>query len=93
MCFHGCAATQKAYRVYELSTRKVFATRDVTFHEDIFPFQHGHDDAFHWVPRFVFETRYEDDDGFLDPMLPSPDLLTDTESSSLEASAPSPSSS
>lgn len=29
---------QKAYKVYDLKTKKIFSSRDVILHEDIFPF-------------------------------------------------------
>lgn len=37
-CFIGYSSSQKAYRVYDLNTHKLFVTRDVKFYENIFPF-------------------------------------------------------
>ena len=36
--FVGYPSGQKAYKVYDLETKKVFSSRDVIFHEDIYPF-------------------------------------------------------
>jgi len=36
--FVGYPSNQKAYRVYDLTTRQFFASRDVIFHENTFPF-------------------------------------------------------
>jgi len=36
--FVGYPLGQKAYRLYDLSTHTFFSSRDVTFHESIFPF-------------------------------------------------------
>ncbi|KAL6334539.1 hypothetical protein AAG906_018039 [Vitis piasezkii] len=36
--FIGYPAGQKAYKLFDLSTKKVFTSRDVKFHEDIFPY-------------------------------------------------------
>uniref|UniRef100_A0A2N9IFH9 Integrase catalytic domain-containing protein n=1 Tax=Fagus sylvatica TaxID=28930 RepID=A0A2N9IFH9_FAGSY len=37
--FLGYPSNHKAYKLYNLDTQKIFFSRDVTFHEDIFPFQ------------------------------------------------------
>uniref|UniRef100_A0A2N9GD76 CCHC-type domain-containing protein n=1 Tax=Fagus sylvatica TaxID=28930 RepID=A0A2N9GD76_FAGSY len=37
--FLGYPSNRKAYKLYNLDTQKIFFSRDVTFHEDIFPFQ------------------------------------------------------
>nr|XP_011467783.1 PREDICTED: tyrosine-protein phosphatase non-receptor type 23-like [Fragaria vesca subsp. vesca] len=40
MCiFIGYPVGQKAYKLYDLSSHKVFTSRDVIFHENIFPYQ------------------------------------------------------
>ncbi|WJZ95109.1 hypothetical protein VitviT2T_013901 [Vitis vinifera] len=36
--FIGYLVGQKAYKLFDLSTKKVFTSRDVKFHEDIFPY-------------------------------------------------------
>ena len=36
--FVGYPTCQKAYKLFDLSTKKVFTSRDVKFHEDIFPY-------------------------------------------------------
>ncbi|RVW29287.1 Retrovirus-related Pol polyprotein from transposon TNT 1-94 [Vitis vinifera] len=36
--FIGYPAGQKSYKLFDLSTKKVFTSRDVKFHEDIFPY-------------------------------------------------------
>ena len=36
--FIGYPAGQKAYNLFDLSTKKVFTSQDVKFHEDIFPY-------------------------------------------------------
>jgi hypothetical protein len=36
--FVGYPSNQKAYRVYDLTTRQFFTSRDVVFHENTFPF-------------------------------------------------------
>ncbi|XP_075490977.1 uncharacterized protein LOC142529351 [Primulina tabacum] len=38
--FLGYSSTQKGYRVQDLTTHKIFISRDITFHESIFPFSH-----------------------------------------------------
>lgn len=38
--FIGYPCSQKAYKVLDLDTRKVFVSRDVTFSEHVFPFKH-----------------------------------------------------
>ncbi|RVX22801.1 Retrovirus-related Pol polyprotein from transposon RE1 [Vitis vinifera] len=37
--FLGYPADQKAYKLYDLATHKMFASRDVVFHETIFPYE------------------------------------------------------
>uniref|UniRef100_A0A2N9GYK7 Integrase catalytic domain-containing protein n=1 Tax=Fagus sylvatica TaxID=28930 RepID=A0A2N9GYK7_FAGSY len=37
--FLGYPSNHKAYKLYNLDTQKIFFSRDVTFHEDIFAFQ------------------------------------------------------
>ena len=37
--FLGLSPGQKAFKLYDLSTHKIFVSRDVKFHEHIFPFQ------------------------------------------------------
>ncbi|KAH0651790.1 hypothetical protein KY284_031702 [Solanum tuberosum] len=37
--FIGYSSTQKGYKLYDLETKIVFISRDVTFRENIFPFQ------------------------------------------------------
>uniref|UniRef100_A0A2N9F1L6 CCHC-type domain-containing protein n=1 Tax=Fagus sylvatica TaxID=28930 RepID=A0A2N9F1L6_FAGSY len=37
--FLGYPSNHKAYKLYNLDTQQIFFSRDVTFHEDIFPFQ------------------------------------------------------
>lgn len=41
--FVGYPFGQKAYRIYELETKKFFSSRDVIFHENVFPFANQHD--------------------------------------------------
>ena len=36
--FIGYPTDQKAYKLFDLSTKKVLTSRDVKFHEDIFPY-------------------------------------------------------
>lgn len=36
--FVGYPASQKAYRLYDLATQQFFSSRDVVFHEHVFPF-------------------------------------------------------
>ena len=38
--FIGYPYDQKAYKLLDLKTKRVFTSRDVYFHENIFPFQH-----------------------------------------------------
>jgi len=38
--FLGCPYGQKAYKLLDLHTKHIFTSRDVKFHERIFPFQH-----------------------------------------------------
>lgn len=38
----GCARSHKAYKLYDLVDRS-FVSRDVIFHEKVFPFEHGVD--------------------------------------------------
>ncbi|KAM1539357.1 hypothetical protein ACFX10_004158 [Malus domestica] len=37
--FLGYPQGQKAYKLYDLSTKKIFTSRDVVFHENVYPFQ------------------------------------------------------
>lgn len=39
----GYASTHKAYKLYNLTDRSIFISRDVVFYEDIFPFQNNND--------------------------------------------------
>lgn len=36
--FIGYPYAQKGYRVFDLETKSIFVSRDISFHEDIFPF-------------------------------------------------------
>jgi len=38
--FLGYPYSQKAYKLLDLETHKIFTSRDVHFHENIFPFHH-----------------------------------------------------
>ena len=35
----GYSSTQKGYILYDLSSKKIFVSRDIVFKEDIFPFK------------------------------------------------------
>jgi len=37
--FRGYPVGQKAYKLYDLTTHKIFTSRDIVFHEHIFPFE------------------------------------------------------
>ncbi|CAL1359264.1 unnamed protein product [Linum trigynum] len=49
--FLGYAASQKGYRIYDLTSRRLITSRDVKFQEDIFPFQDGTHKTLHWIPH------------------------------------------
>lgn len=36
----GNGANQKRYKQYDIANKSIFVSRDVTFHEDIYPFQY-----------------------------------------------------
>jgi len=37
--FLGCSISQKAYKLYNLTTHKFFTSHDIVFHEHIFPYK------------------------------------------------------
>ncbi|KAK4399873.1 Retrovirus-related Pol polyprotein from transposon RE1 [Sesamum angolense] len=43
VCFIGYAQGQKGYKLYDLEHHSVFVSRDVTFHENYFPYKHTSD--------------------------------------------------
>lgn len=53
--FIGYPPGMKAYRLYDIENKKVFTSRDVVFHEEIFPFHHitSHDDVVDSFPDLV----------------------------------------
>jgi len=90
--FMGYPTLQKGYRVYEPSTRNFFVSRDVVFHEDIFPFQ---DEASsnelyssnHQTRRFLFEEDLSPTSQYI----PVPSLDASTSSPVLETTVDFPS--
>ena len=38
MCFYRISFCEKGWKVYDLETGDIFISRDVIFHEDMFPF-------------------------------------------------------
>lgn len=67
--FLGYSIGQKAFKLYDLSTHKVFTSRDVVFHENIFPY--------HLEPN---PTTHPSSDPSSNHVLPtSPDLALDSQ--------------
>lgn len=46
-------STQKGYLLYEITSKKVIVSRDVTFKETIFPFKKMHSDSVPLFPNVV----------------------------------------
>ncbi|CAL1355334.1 unnamed protein product [Linum trigynum] len=98
--FLGYAPTNKGFLVYDLVSRKVLTSHGVQFHESSFPFHHGMQREFHWVPRPVFSAP-DDEASFSDPHVltsedeirPSPTIESTTFSPSAESVSPSSSTS
>ncbi|XP_019229795.1 PREDICTED: uncharacterized protein LOC109210784 [Nicotiana attenuata] len=42
--FLGYAPTQKGYKLYNIQQRSMFVSRDIVFHEDVYPFQYNNED-------------------------------------------------
>ncbi|XP_019257850.1 PREDICTED: uncharacterized protein LOC109236082 [Nicotiana attenuata] len=42
--FLGYSPTQKGYKLYNIEQRSIFVSRDVVFHEDVYPFQYNTED-------------------------------------------------
>ena len=58
--FLGYPYSQKAYKLFDLETKKIFTSRDVHFHENIFPFHHithQNDTPLPVVTDFIPETH------------------------------------
>ena len=58
--FIGYPYDQKAYKLLDLETKRIFTSRDVYFHENIFPFQHiSHQNAtpLPVITEFIPETQ------------------------------------
>ncbi|XP_073271469.1 uncharacterized protein [Primulina huaijiensis] len=55
--FLGYSTVQKGYKVLDLHTKRVFFSKDVTFHENIFPFVSEHSQA----PIFPCPTPFVED--------------------------------
>ncbi|XP_019257625.1 PREDICTED: uncharacterized protein LOC109235830 [Nicotiana attenuata] len=52
----GYSKTQKGYTLYDLDSKRVSISRDVSFREQVFPFKEGHqiiEDLFPWAESFV----------------------------------------
>ena len=53
--FLGLSLGQKAFKLYDLSTHNIFVSRDVKFHEHIFPFQETPSQSIHTpLPQLPF---------------------------------------
>ena len=54
--FLGYPAGQKAYKLYDLDTHKMFTSCDVIFHETIFPYESISSNSCPMVPLSVFDS-------------------------------------
>ena len=83
--FLGYRFGQKAYKLLNLETHQVFTSRDVAFHEIIFPYQH----ILHTTGSLIFPPN--DSYNFYDPEQTSPSPLSSSrvESSSGSSLLPS----
>jgi len=74
--FIGYPIGYKGYKLLDIKTRKTFISRDVKFHEHIFPFQENTvstaPDIFHPVTPVFHPPNLDDDTYSLDHNLPSP---------------------
>ena len=87
--FIGYPIGYKGYKLLDIKTRKTFISRDVKFHEHIFPFQENTistaPDIFHPVTPVFHPPNLDDDTYSLDHNLPSP-----TSASPSDNNPPSP---
>jgi len=79
--FMGYPNLQKGYRVLDLLTCDFLVSRDIIFHEDIFPFQETKEDltASNNSPSFLHQEDVSPTyflTGSLDPVIPSPSAST-----------------
>ncbi|GAB2267394.1 hypothetical protein Dimus_038666 [Dionaea muscipula] len=73
--FLGYPSGQKGYLVYDLQTRQISTSRDVVFHENIFPFspgQHSHSPTLLPLPSPALTDLHSDGQIPLNPTPPSP---------------------
>ncbi|KAL0365182.1 UNVERIFIED_CONTAM: Retrovirus-related Pol polyprotein from transposon TNT 1-94 [Sesamum angustifolium] len=88
--FIGYVLGQKAYKLYDLKNKTVLISRDVTFHENVFPY-HDHsipDTSPVLVPVSILDQtpEYTNTDTIIAPVSDSPPL--DSHSSSIQTSVP-----
>ncbi|KAK4410377.1 Retrovirus-related Pol polyprotein from transposon RE1 [Sesamum angolense] len=88
--FIGYVLGQKAYKLYDLKHKTVLISRDVTFHENVFPY-HDHsipDTSPVLVPVSILDQtpEYTNTDTIIAPVSDSPPL--DSHSSSIQTSVP-----
>ncbi|XP_019232805.1 PREDICTED: uncharacterized protein LOC109213460 [Nicotiana attenuata] len=58
--FLGYASTPKGYRLYDIEHKTLFVSRDVIFHEDVYPFQGLPQDSSFFVDEFQRVDPYPD---------------------------------
>lgn len=84
--FLGYSFGKKAYRVYDLTTHKVFDSRDVQFYEDIFPFSSQTSDSstFNLFPTYE-DIVFSDELTHSDSQLSTPSDLVPASDSQLSS--------
>lgn len=59
--FLGFSPSQKGYKLYSIDTQHVFVSRDVVFHENIFPFKNSEKQQDIQVPLLPITSDLTDD--------------------------------
>ncbi|KAL2230846.1 UNVERIFIED_CONTAM: Retrovirus-related Pol polyprotein from transposon RE1 [Sesamum indicum] len=93
--FIGYVQGQKAFKLYDLDNKKVIISRDVTFHEDIFPYQNSNATSKIGpvlMPTQLLDNPYHQSDSISsnnsDLPLSSSSYIPDTNNSPISAPAP-----
>jgi hypothetical protein len=74
--FLGYPIGQKAYKLYDLTTHKMFTSRDVVFHETIFPYESIPSTSTPVIPLSVSDTYQQPDPSPPVPSISPPDPIS-----------------